>query len=382
MERHPQGHLLAGFGEDLAIEIELPPPAASADGRLEAAGRALSAELDAALDGIVAHRATFRPGRILCLRCNAADCEHSAPPGPRQVFAGYGRTGVPRWLDLGQLLLERRDPRVDRLWSARAALLAHTMPGKALTAELLGAYRDRETGHRLHGQVVAGWYKIPDLATGRPEPLAVTLQLVSTQPAGQRRRYGVNVLAAGLDGQPLEHAFDRSGGAPWLDAVRWVQGEVARLSGESGRNSRKRRRPHGPRPASPPGSDDGGGRIERKLRVVLDGLARRIEKPHRAEDRKTEHAKQRHAEGDRPTALALADLARASADQLLADTRRGTLVVLGAKNRAHLFAPDGKHVTSIRCNPGTAERKRERKIWRPASAQEVAGLKKAVEAAS
>lgn len=343
VERHPQGHLLVGFAEDLDLEIRLPPPAGSADDRMGTAADTLSARIDEALEGLLAHRAAFRPGRVFCLRCNAADCVHSAPPESRQVFAGYGRTGLPRWLDLGQLLLERGDPRVDRLWGARASILAHTVPGDDLASELLGAYRDRDTEHRLHGQVVAGWYRVPEPRSGRPEPLAVTVQLVSTQPPGQRRRYGVNVLAAGPEDKPLEHAFDRLGGAPWRDAVRWAQDEVAR-----------------------------------KLRAVLDGVARRIERRQRAEDRRTRHARKRHAEGDRPTAMALADLARASGDQLLADTRRGTLVVLGAKNRAHLFAPDGKHVTSMRCSPGTADRRLERKIWRPASRQEIAELKKAV----
>lgn len=384
VERHPQGHLLVGFAEDLDLEIRLPPPAGSADDRMGTAADTLSARIDEALEGLLAHRAAFRPGRVFCLRCNAADCVHSAPPESRQVFAGYGRTGLPRWLDLGQLLLERGDPRVDRLWGARASILAHTVPGDDLASELLGAYRDRDTEHRLHGQVVAGWYRVPEPRSGRPEPLAVTVQLVSTQPPGQRRRYGVNVLAAGPEDKPLEHAFDRLGGAPWRDAVRWAQDEVARL-GERGERRRRKRRRHGPRPASPPESrsEQKSKRPEdevmaRKLRAVLDGVARRIERRQRAEDRRTRHARKRHAEGDRPTAMALADLARASGDQLLADTRRGTLVVLGAKNRAHLFAPDGKHVTSMRCSPGTADRRLERKIWRPASRQEIAELKKAV----
>jgi hypothetical protein len=139
---------------------------------------------------------------------------------------------------------------------------------------------------------------------------------------------------------------------PWLEAVRWAQGELDRLG----------RRPEPP---------------ERRIRGLLDGLARRIEKPRRADERRTRHARGRHAEGDRPTAQALADLARAGGEQLLVDTRRETLVVLGARGRAHLFSPGGKHVTSIRFDPGAVERRRDRR-WRPASADEIEALRAAV----
>ena len=114
-------------------------------------------------------------------RCGGGDCAHAVPGGPREVFAGYGPTGLPRFADLGQFLLERGDPRVDRLFAEPPALLAHTVPGEDLARGVLDAFRDQTTGFRLHGQVVAGWYRVTDPATGGREPLAVTLQVVSTR---------------------------------------------------------------------------------------------------------------------------------------------------------------------------------------------------------
>lgn len=371
LARHPQGHLLAGGREELDLGLAMPPNASA--GRLAEEVERLDAEIARALEGALAHRAAFRPGRIFCLRCGDAGCEHSLPGGPREVFAGYGPSGLPRFLDLGQLLLERGDPRVDRLFGSPATLLAHTVPGPDLVRDLLAAFEDRATGFRVHGQVTAGWYRVPDPQTGRPATLAVTLQAVSTEAPSnrgraRRRRYGLNVLGRGPDGQPLEHLFDRMGDLPWLEAVRWAQGELDRLG----------RRPSGnDRPRSARETDEP---PERRIRGILDGLARRIEKPRRAEERRTRHARNRHAEGDRPTAQALADLARAGGEQLLVDTRRETLVVLGAKGRAHLFSPGGKHVTSIRFEPGAIERRRDRRRWRPASSDEIEALRAAVRA--
>lgn len=350
LARHPQGHLLAGGREELDLPLALPPGVSA--GRLAEEAERLDAEIARALEAALAHRAAFRPGRVFCLRCGGAGCEHSLPGGPREVFAGYGPSGLPRFLDFGQLLLERGDPRVDRLFGDAPALLAHTVAGADLVRDLLEAFHDRATGFRNHGQVAAGWYRVPDPATGRPATLAVTLQAVSTRPEGRRRRYGLNVLGRGPDGQPLEHLFDRMGDLPWLEAVRWAQGELDRLG-------------RGPEPP------------ESRIRGLLDGLARRIEKPRRAEERRTHHARGRHAEGDRPTAQALADLAKAGGEQLLVDTRRETMVVLGARGRAHLFSPGGKHVTSIRFDPGAIERRRDRR-WRPASAEEIEALRAAV----
>jgi hypothetical protein len=114
---------------------------------------------------------------------------------------------------------------------------------------------------------------------------------------------------------------------------------------------------------------------------VLDGLSRRLEKDRRATERKTVHARDRHAQGDRPTRMALADLARAGEDDVLVDRRQDTLVVLGDKGRAHVFNFAGKLVTSIRYNPESIERRRQRDQWRPASGEEIARLRGSVGAA-
>lgn len=388
LARHPSGHLVASRGEPVELTVTLPTSAAAARAGLgELAGEA-GAALDRAVSGLVTHQATFVPGAVYCLRCNSAGCEHAAPPGPRQVFAGYGKTGVPRFLDFGQLLLERGDPRVDRLYGNTPALLAHTHVGRDLTADLLDAYRDDEAGYLLHGQVAAGWYRVPD-AAGRPAVVALTFQLVSTRPPGNPRRFGLNVLGTGPEGEPLEHLFDRLGELPWSPHVRWAQEaleSIERTAAKAGggRGKRKGTGKKGGKDAS--GKEERVGRtgvpksVEKRLTGVLNGLSRRLEKGRRAKERKTRHARERHAQSDRPTEMALADLARAGKEDIMVDRRQETLVVLGDKGRAHVFNPGGKLVTSIRYAPESIERRRKQDRWRPASPDEISTLRGNVKA--
>ncbi|HEX2252658.1 MAG TPA: hypothetical protein VHQ65_05275 [Thermoanaerobaculia bacterium] len=387
--RHPSGHLAAATGEVVQLSLALPAGTrqVAERGRVEELVEGVTAALATGVEALLAHRAAFRPGAVYCLRCGGAECAHARPAGPREVFAGYGKTGLPRFLDFTQLLLERGDPRVDRLYDAPPALLAHTLAGRDLTADLLDAYRGNPAGYRLHGQVAAGWYLVP--GAPRPEPLALSFQVISTRPAAgggnggpggrsggvsrgaqgrARRRYGLNVLGSGPAGEPLEHLYERLGGPglPWTAAVREAQGEldaIERAEAEPGGNSKAARRERGA-----------------ALAAVLDDLARRLEKDRRSRDRKTRHAQERHQQGDRPTGMALADLARAAEDAVLVDRQRDTLVVLGERGRAHVFSTAGKLVTSIRYSPESIERRRRRDLWRPAAPEEIAALRERVTA--
>ena len=359
LDRHPLGHLVAGRGDRLDVGLSV--PTALKEGTLERAGRAAEEAVQEAIQSLVAHSARFQPGRVFCLRCQSAVCEHSAPQSNRQVFTGYASTGVPRFADLGQWLLARRDPRVDLLYRESPQLLATVSPGAELTGELLPVFVQNESGYKLHGQVAVGWYSIssavPGAAptgNGHREPLAVSFQVLSSRSRGGRRRFGLNVIGTGPGGQPLEHLYDRVGEIPWSGSVRWAQTVLGSIEHQLERA-----------PRTPPQV------VDQRIEGLVSALARRLEKGWRGEERKTQHARVRHREGDRPTRMALADFARATPENLLFDTRRETLVVVGDRGRAHVFNKEGKLVTSIRYNPAVIEKRRQNGMWRQAVREEV-----------
>lgn len=359
LDRHPLGHLVAGRGDRL--DLRLPVPTALRDGRIEQASREAAEAIQEAIQSLLHHSAVFQPGRIFCLRCQDSRCEHSAPSDSRQVFAGYGKTGIPRFVDFGQWMLQRHDPRVDLLYRDNPVLLTAVLSGPELEQDLLPVYHQRETGYRIHGQVAAGWFRVPVRVggqNGHRQPLAVSFQVLSSQPKRQRRRFGLNVIGIAPGGEPLEHLFDKLGDIPWADTVRWAQSVLA------GIEHQLERAPRTPAAA-----------IEGRIEGLLNAMARRLDKGFRGKERRTRHGQQRHGEGDRPTRMAMADLARANPENLLFDTRRETLVVLGDRGRTHVFNREGKLVTSVRYNPAAIERRRQNGVWRLAAAQEIQDLR-------
>lgn len=387
--RHPGGHQVAGRGASLAVALRIPSDLR--DGRLEPAVRSADEALDDALGDLVRERSVFRPGRAFCLRCSSPDCVHSMAPEPRQVFAGYGPTGVPRFLDFGQLLLERRDPRVETLFRDAPGLVALTLGEADLCAALAEPFQKREDGFRLLGQVTAGWFRVR-AENGVAEPFAVAFQILSVRAKKGRRSLVLNVLGTAPGGGPLEALYDRMGrlgNIPWLDAVRWAQAALASV--ERSLDAQPPARCPGARPDAKPDAKSGAANgtapvralelAPRRLQGILEGLAHRLEKDRRARDRRTQHAEIRRAEGDRPTGMALADLARAAAHEVLADVQRDTLVVLGERGRAHVFNRAGRHVTSIRYTQGALDKRRARGLWRPARPDEIQTLLTAVKTA-
>ncbi len=377
LARHPLGHLANGRGDRLELTLQIPVNAAG--GLDDAVGEARSS-LEREIEGLLAHRAAFQPGRVLCIRCASAECEHSVPGSPRQVFAGYGATGIAQYQDFGQWLLERQHPEIDRLYRRPPRLVTGVASGVELTGQLLGAFREKRLDYRIHGQVAAGWFAIPgskgSTAGGqtRQQPggaVALTFQVLSTARKGRRgrrgrgrrsgrRRLGLNILGTGPAGEPLAELYDRLDAIPWAEAVRWSQQALDSIERSQGKKS-----------ATPE-------RLSGRIEGVLNGIARRLEHHRRSRDRRTGHAQKRHREGDRPTDMALKDLARAGDGSVLFDLRRETLIVLGDKGRAHVWGAAGKLVTSIRYSPDSIEKKKKLEIWRQATAQEIAALRQAV----
>lgn len=366
LRHHPLAHLLEGRKGHLELELRVPYGPAS-DGALDDAVAVADKALDDEIEALLKERSIVRPGRIHCLRCGASDCEHAAPATGREIFSGYGANGLPRFVDFAQWLLERQHPRLDRIYETPPRLVAEVVSGEELCHEVLEPFREEEIDHRIHGQVVAGWFRVPraDKTLGS---VVLGLQILSTRDRRRGRRFFLNVLGAGPEGEPLEELYARLDDVPWQAPVQWGQqvlGSIEKSQGAKKDGKTKGKRRH----------------LERRVDGILQSIARRLEQGVRSRDRRTGHAEKRHHQGNRPTRMAHADLARAADDQVFVDERRKTLIVLGERGRAHVFSRGGKLVTSLRTSPEAVERKKRHEIWRPATPAEAAELRKAVETA-
>ena len=351
----PGGHLIdAQLGAlDLDVQIDLRHREAGA----EALGAALEAAIARFVEEAIEAAAAFRPGRAFCHRCETADCDHASPQGPREAFAGYTPTGMPRWADFGQLCLEHRHPQVDRLYDERRpAILTLAIGGAALMGDLMPEFHRSERLHDVAGQICAGLFPVRDL----PEParaLALTFQAVVSRRRRGGRRVGLNVIGGGPAAEPVLSALPPER-KPWRAAVLWAQAQLDDISRRSGRGRMS--------PAV----------FDRGIDGVLQGLSRRIQRDLRGRNRRTRHAEERHRSGERPTRKAIDDLRAAADESILADARHGTFVVLGDRGRTHFFASEGRLVSSVKYARETIDRKIRTGRWRlatPAEIEEIRG---------
>lgn len=346
--RRPGGHLIEA--QLRGSELRLPLPSAASSPPFS---KRLVASIDELLDDLVQQAAAFRPGHACCHRCESLTCEHSRPSSPRQVFAGYTPTGLPRWEDFAQICLDRKHPRVDQLYDDPPALVTLVQGKAALQGQMLAAFENES--YELLGQLVAGFFPVRARAAEGRGVLALTVQVAASRTRGRQLRLGLNLLGRTPSGDDLESLWDRQEELPWRKAVRWAQSALQTVT-------------PGRRPGRRAPSD---GRLERRVERILQGLARRLERDQRARSRRTRHAERHHVSGQRPTRKALDDARAASSGTLFADERSGTLVVLGERGRTHFFTADGRLVSSVRYSREAIERKLKFELWRPVPDEQV-----------
>ncbi len=355
LARRPGGHLVESELEDLELRLRLP---STEDPR--AWGEGLAGELERLLDEAVQRVAAFRPGHTFCYRCGAPVCEHSPPPTSRHVFVGYKPTGEPRWEDFAQACLERRHPQVDLLYRDPPTLLTVQQTGDDLRADLLSAFRSPSS--ELLGQVAAGFFAVPVRVGEGRGVVALSFQVVASRPRGGRARLGLNVLGRSPAGDEFSSLWERGGEPPWTRAVRWAQTALRTVRLPRGRGN----------PRAGPEA------VQQRTERILNGLARRLERDHRARGRRTRHAEDRHASGERPTRKAVDDARVAGTDDFMVDSRSGAMVVLGERGRTHFFTGEGRLVSSVRYSRDAIERKRKLGLWRSATSGEVASFRQKV----
>jgi hypothetical protein len=359
-----------GFSErePLAIDaLDVPvriPLDRSAGGALDAAARALSVSIDARLAESLRAAGAFEQGRVHCFLCTATHCGHSDPPEATSVFAGYAANGRPEWVSFANLLLARGDDRVDRLYAEPPEILGVVQGPTELEGELVAAFGQGADAWRILGQLAIGL--IPRDVAGRgdrTDRVALTLQLVETSARDGKRRIRLNVL--GLSPEAIaEAAADDDERGP-AEAFRRTLSEArVRIDTLGLRLWRASK--------TEEFVDEQGLAL-----ALLTQLRSDLERVFRASLKRTRHAQARHLEGGRPTDRAKEDLANASPGQCYVDSRRDTIVVLGPQGRAHVYAADGRLVTSLHLRDGELDRKLSHGRWALAPPDALEGVRAA-----
>lgn len=296
----------------------------------------------------------FRTGSVYCYRCNRPDCPHSRPPRPTSVFGGYSSTGLPIWVEFTQILLERRHPQVDLLYDgAQANLVAMYMEPELLKQRQLNVFGRQSKTYDILGQVVFGFLRmrLPGTDRGEPERVACTLQAVESRRLDGSPRLALNVLATLSDGSPALDAIQGPYQTRIADVISSARHRIGSLRPSSRTRTRK------VRSTGTPDTDS-------VVTDILQGLSRKIEKVGRQGGRRTAHA-EAHREKNRPTSKAWEDAFSAAEDAVLWDKHEKTFVVLGPRNRVHVFSQEGRHVTSLVLPRDAVRSRRQRRRWVP-----------------
>jgi hypothetical protein len=333
---------------DLRVSIEPGEP-----WRLQA-DPSIEEQIRAAVQEMATQAEAFRGGSVYCYRCDSPDCPHSHPPRPTNVFGGYSSTGLPVWREFSQILLERKHPGVDLLYDpSQTDLVAMYMDPEMLKQRQLNVFGRQSKTYDILGQVVFGFLKIriPGPNRSEPERVACTLQAVESRRQDGSPRLELNVLARLSDGSPALDAIKGPYQTRVSDVISSARRRISSLRPPSKGHAERRLASSLPDTAS-------------LVADLLQGLARKLEKVGRQRGRRTAHAEGNRIK-NRPTSKAWEDTFGAAEESVLWDKHERTFVVLGPRNRVHVFSRQGRHVTSLILASEAVRSRKRRQRWMP-----------------
>jgi hypothetical protein len=314
---------------------------------------------------MAAQAEAFRHGRVYCHRCESAECAHGVPPRTTSVFGGYAPTGLPRWAEFTQVLLDLRHPGVEQLFeSPRPELVATYMEGGPLKVSQLDVFGRQSKAHDILGQVIFGLVRVPCGHGGEWEKAAFTLQAVESRRFDGSPRLDLNVLGRLGSGSPAVDSLSGPYQGRLLDAIREARRRIQHVAPSGGADR---------------GSAGGGlpSMVSERVGGILRDTARRLERIGRQTGRRTVHAERRR-EANRPTSSAWADVGAAPPERILWDERKKTVVIVGPRHRVHVFSLDGRHITSLLLDGEAVEARVRRNRWRPLEGDAAALFRAAV----
>jgi hypothetical protein len=322
------------IGRPRHLEIRLKVPL-EAGPDLAASARQVVEQIVARVRDVREHEAALEPGAVYCYFTGSASAVHSRPPAARQVFEGYGSTGRPNFVDFTTLAIERRAEAIDRLVAGEDLIVTSVSMGRVLRTQQLHEFGHSSPVFRILGQVDAGLFPL----AGSEERAAFSFQLLRAQTLDGLVRFRLHWVSAA----DLRDVADPS-------VASILKRFQQRLDHESLRYQ---------------GLDANGkaGDIEEFVQPFLIDLSKQLAGRARRAMHRTDHANERVEERSRPTAKCWDDAREASDDRILRDDEQNTVVVVGPRNRVHVFSRDAKHVTSFVLSGSQVNRRVQEGRW-------------------
>lgn len=277
----------------------------------------------------------LRTGRVYCYGCRTANCEHSSPSAPGEVFVGYGATGCPQWQEFFNFLLAQNDERTDLLFRDSPHLLSRFVSRRQLTAEQLTSFGKNSLTYRIWGQITAGYLKIGDVRAG------LTLQLVETRDHALHFQV---IMPENVQEALAEAPSNKQSALHRVhDAIATARLEILAVS--SVWQTARRREMQEP--------------LRKQAFATLRHLGHSIERKGRQQHRRTHHAEVRGRQ-NRPVHKAREELTLAASANFYRDAARNSVVVMGKGGRLHVFSEQGKHITSLILGGDELEKRQRR----------------------
>ena len=329
------------LGRPRFLEVRVKVPLDAQRDGTQAARQAVE-QIVARVRDVREHEAALQPGCVFCYFSNSASGPHSRPPGVRQVFEGYGSTGRPSYADFLTLAIDRRAEGIERLSAGEDVVVTSVSMGRVLRTQQLQEFGNGSPVFRVLGQVDAGLYAL----AGSDEKAAFSFQLLRAQTLDGMTRFRLHWVG---------HADLRDVADPMVLAI------LKRFQQKLDHGSLRFQ-----------GMDANGTAVddEEFVQPFLTDLAKQLSGRARRAAQRTGHANERVEEQQRPTTKCWDDAREAGDDRILRDDEQGTLVVVGPKNRVHVFAPDAKHVTSLVLTGSQVQRRLQEGRWHPAEPED------------
>jgi len=242
---------------------------------------------------------------------------------------------------------------VDRLYQPQGGdLVAAYMDAEVLKGRQLNVFGRHSKAYDVLGQVVFGFLRLPApcVEAQESERVAFTLQAVESRNLDGSARLELNALGRFWDGTSAIDALTSPYQLKIFKIISDVRQRIQNLAPSCGT--------HGERRPARLRAD-----VPLHVTQILKEMARGLERFVRKTDRRTAHVEERRVK-NRPTSKAWEDSATASDDNILWDNHRHTVVILGPRNRVHVFSQEGRHVTSLMIEGEAVRNRLRRQRWR------------------